>query len=66
MRQNHLITILNSNRGIRLETLVDIKKYRSKIMKQSVLTKAMPLGNKSGMTEKERKGVGDWIKRGMP
>jgi uncharacterized membrane protein len=41
-------------------------KYKSEIMKQSVLTKAMPLGNKSGMTEKERNGVGDWIKRGMP
>ena len=52
--------------GVRLETLVEIKKYGSEIMKQSVLTRAMPLGNKSGMTEKERKGVGDWIKRGMP
>lgn len=58
--------IENAPGGVRLETLSDIMKYKSEIMKQSVLTKAMPLGNKSGMTEKERNGVGDWIKRGMP
>ena len=58
--------IENAPGGVRLETLLEIKRYSSKIMKQSVLTKAMPLGNKSGMTDKERKGVGDWIKRGMP
>ena len=56
----------NAPGGVRLETLIDIKRYSSKIMKQSVLTKAMPIGNKSEMTEKERIGVGDWIKRGMP
>ena len=56
----------NAPGGVRLETLMDIKRYSSKIMKQSVLTKAMPIGNKSEMTEKERIGVGDWIKRGMP
>ena len=58
--------IENAPGGVRLETLSDIKKYSSKILKQSVLTKAMPLGNKSEMTEKERRGLGDWIKRGMP
>ncbi len=52
--------------GVKLETIADIKKYSSKILKQSVLTNAMPLGNKTKMTKKERQGVGDWIKRGMP
>jgi len=52
--------------GVKLEKLSDIRKYASKIVKQAVLTKAMPLGNKTGMTKKERYGLGDWIKRGMP
>jgi uncharacterized membrane protein len=52
--------------GVKLETIADIKKYSSKILKQTVLTNAMPLGNKTKMTKKERQGVGDWIKRGMP
>jgi len=52
--------------GIKLEALSDVRKYASKIMKQVVLTNAMPLGNKSGMSKKERQGLGDWIKRGMP
>ncbi|MEE3000517.1 MAG: urate hydroxylase PuuD [Pseudomonadota bacterium] len=56
----------NAPGGVRLETLEDIKRYSSKILKQSVLTKAMPLGNINGMTEKQRRGVGDWIKRGTP
>jgi uncharacterized membrane protein len=52
--------------GVKLETINDIKKYGSKIMKQSVLTNAMPLGNDTQMTDKERQGIGDWIRRGMP
>jgi uncharacterized membrane protein len=52
--------------GVKLETIADIKKYSSKILKQTVLTNAMPLANKTKMTKKERQGLGDWIKRGMP
>ena len=52
--------------GVKLETIDDIKKYGSQIMKQSVLTNAMPLVNETQMTNKERQGVGDWIRRGMP
>jgi len=52
--------------GVKLERINDIKKYGSKIMKQSVLTNAMPLGNDTQMTDKERQGIGDWIRRGMP
>jgi uncharacterized membrane protein len=56
----------NAPGGVKLETISDIRKYSSKILKQSVLTNVMPLGNKTKMTKKERQGVGDWIKRGMP
>ena len=36
--------------GVRLETIGDIRRYSSKIIKQAVLTNAMPLANKNGMT----------------
>ena len=51
--------------GVKLETIAEIKKYSAKILKQTVLTNAMPLGNKTKMTKKERQGIGDWIRRGM-
>jgi uncharacterized membrane protein len=52
--------------GVKLETIDEIKKFSAKILKQAVLTNAMPLGNRTKMTKKERQGIGDWIKRGMP
>jgi len=52
--------------GVKLETIAEIKKYSAKILKQTVLTNAMPLANKTKMTKKERQGLGDWIRRGMP
>ena len=52
--------------GVKLETMDEIRKYSAKILKQAVLTNAMPLGNKTKMTNNERQGIGDWIRRGMP
>jgi uncharacterized membrane protein len=49
-----------------LETVADIRKHSVRILKQSVLSKAMPLGNKTRMTEAERKALGVWIRAGMP
>ena len=52
--------------GVHLETVADLRKYSSKILQQSVLTRAMPLGNKSTMTREERDLLGLWIRSGMP
>ena len=52
--------------AVKLESIADVKKYSAKILKQSVLTNAMPLANKTEMTKQERQGIGDWIRRGMP
>ena len=52
--------------GVMLETAADIRKHSARILKQSVLSKAMPLGNKTKMTEAERKALGLWIRSGMP
>ncbi len=52
--------------GVMLETVADIRKHSARILKQSVLSKAMPLGNKTRMTDEERKALGAWIRAGMP
>ena len=43
-----------------------IKANAQRILTQSVLTDAMPLGNKTGMLEEERALLGAWIRQGAP
>jgi uncharacterized membrane protein len=43
-----------------------LKTHAVRVLSQAVLTDAMPLGNKTGMTEEERARLGAWIKAGMP
>ena len=52
--------------GVMLETVADLRKHSSRILKQSVLSKAMPLANKTKMTQAERDALGAWIRAGMP
>ena len=52
--------------GVMLETVADLRKHSSRILKQSVLSKAMPLTNKTKMTQAERDALGVWIRAGMP
>lgn len=52
--------------GVALETVADLRKHSARVLKQSVLSKAMPLGNKTGMTQAERDALGLWIRAGMP
>jgi uncharacterized membrane protein len=49
-------------KNIALETIADIKKHAATISAQTVQTKAMPLGNQSGMTDAERATLGQWLK----
>ena len=50
---------------ISLETVGDLRKYATAIYAQTVQTKAIPLGNASGMTDDERSALGRWLK-GLP
>ena len=52
--------------GVMLETVTDLRKHSSRILKQSVLSKAMPLANKTKMTQAERDALRVWIRAGMP
>lgn len=50
--------------GVVYETPADIIRLKDKIMQRVVLTKTMPQGNKTGMTEEERTAVRCWIEGG--
>jgi uncharacterized membrane protein len=50
--------------GVVLDTPAQIKAQSSAIEEQAVETKAMPLGNATGMTEEERALLGRWIEQG--
>ena len=50
--------------GLVYETPADIIRLKDKIMQRVVVTKTMPQGNKTGMTEEERNAVRCWIERG--
>ena len=49
-------------KNIALETIADIKKHAAAISAQTVQTKAMPLGNQTGMTDEERATFAQWLK----
>jgi uncharacterized membrane protein len=50
--------------GIKLDTPEEIKAQASAIEQQAVQTRAMPLGNVTGMTKAERDLLGRWIAQG--
>ena len=52
--------------GVMLGTVADVRKHSARVLKQTVLSKAMPLGNKTKMTVAEREALGAWIRAGMP
>src|SRR5262249_26404001 len=49
-------------KNITLETVADIKKHAATISAQTVQTRAMPLGNQTGMTDAERATLAQWLK----
>ena len=49
-------------KNIALETISDIRKHAATISAQTVQTKAMPLGNQTGMTDEERATLAQWLK----
>jgi mono/diheme cytochrome c family protein len=50
--------------GIVLEDPQRIRALADRIMVRAVITKTMPLGNLTGMTDEERKDLGSWIAHG--
>lgn len=50
-------------KNVVLETAQDLRKYADLIYMQAVQSRAMPLGNQTGMTEEERAALGHWVQK---
>lgn len=48
-------------KNVVLESLAQFRQHRNLVMKQTVQSDIMPLGNESGMTETERARLGAWL-----
>jgi uncharacterized membrane protein len=51
-------------KGVMFDTPAEIATHASQIYSQAVASRAMPLGNLTGITEEERKALGLWIASG--
>ncbi|MCB1380547.1 MAG: urate hydroxylase PuuD [Alphaproteobacteria bacterium] len=56
-------TIKAAPKGIALESLDELRRYAVQVETQAVKNRAMPLGNRTGMTPEERIKLGAWIVR---
>lgn len=50
--------------GVNFDTSAEIKKYAERIKARAVDSTGMPQGNATGMTDAERKTLGQWIAQG--
>ena len=50
-------------KGVILETLPDVQKYKAQVYAQSVSSQAMPVGNLTQMTLEERAILGHWLEK---
>jgi uncharacterized membrane protein len=55
-------SVQEAPKNITLETVADIRKNAMAVYAQAVQSKAMPLGNQTGMTDAERGTLGRWVK----
>jgi uncharacterized membrane protein len=60
----HPTKVAAAPKGIKLDTPAEIEAQAAGIEQQAVQTKAMPLGNVTGMTQGERDLLGRWIAQG--
>jgi uncharacterized membrane protein len=58
--------ITEAPKGVAFDTPEEIRLHAEMIRKQTVLSHIMPLGNETGMTDKERRVLGAWVDEGAP
>ena len=52
--------------GVKFETPAQLKQYAARIKERAVVTRTMPLGNKTAITDDERELLGRWVNQGAP
>ncbi len=50
-------------KGVALDDIANVKKFARQIERQTVFSRAMPLGNKTKMTDEERAKLASWLAR---
>ncbi|MCE9615470.1 MAG: urate hydroxylase PuuD [Lentisphaerae bacterium] len=50
--------------GVRLDTPIHLRHYAERILVRAVITKTMPLGNLTGISDAERLELGAWVVQG--
>ena len=53
-------------KGLRFDTADQVALHAQNIYQQTVVTKAMPMNNSTGITDEERDLIGRWFKAGAP
>jgi uncharacterized membrane protein len=48
-------------KNVTLESIANLRRYAPLIVTQTVVNKAMPLGNQTNMTDAERDKLGAWL-----
>jgi len=56
--------IAEAPKGVAFDTPEEVRRHAEMIKRQTVLSDIMPLGNETGMTERERQLLGAWIDQG--
>jgi uncharacterized membrane protein len=56
-------TIKQAPKGIMLESLDDLRRHKQQVMVQAVSGRAMPMGNKTSMTQEDRAKLGAWLSK---
>jgi uncharacterized membrane protein len=54
-------TIKVAPKGVMLETTEDLRRHKDRILVQAVNSRAMPMGNKTGMSQDDRAKLGAWL-----
>jgi uncharacterized membrane protein len=49
-------------KGVTLETLEQIQRFAAGVYEQTIVTRAMPMGNETAMSEEERDRLAAWIR----
>jgi len=52
--------------GVLLDTPDQIRARAARILERAVTTQTMPIGNLTGMTDAERRVLGEWVRAGAP
>lgn len=55
-------SVREAPKNVSLETVEDLKAHARTVFEQTVKTRAMPLGDETGMREEERAMLGEWIR----